>query len=34
VIRSSIGYLREGTLVRFTQMTAGAAGPASAAKAP
>jgi multidrug efflux system membrane fusion protein len=34
VIRSSIGYLREGTLVRFTQMTAGAAGPVSAAKAP
>ena len=34
VIRSSIGYLRESTLVRFTQMTAGTAGPASAAKAP
>ena len=34
VIRSSIGYLREGTLVKFTQMTAGAAGPVSAAKAP
>ena len=34
VIRSSIGYLREGTLVRFTQMTTGSTGPASAAKAP
>jgi multidrug efflux system membrane fusion protein len=34
VIRSSIGYLREGTRVKFTQMTAGAAGPAAAVKAP
>ena len=34
VIRSSIGYLREGTLVRFTQMTTGSTGPASAARAP